>query len=85
MLKKIISVRAHPSYRLELLFESNARIEVNFSDAIKTGGVLSKLEDPAFFAQVRIGENRRSIEWPDDIDFCADALWEQSHATSPSN
>ena len=42
-------------------------------------GVMSALADPALFAQVRIGERGRSLEWPGDIDFCADALWFEAH------
>jgi len=26
-----------------------------------------------------VGERGRSLEWPGDIDFCADALWFETH------
>jgi hypothetical protein len=42
-------------------------------------GVMSALADPALFAKVRIGEHGRSLEWPGEIDFCADALWFEAH------
>src|SRR5207245_2917524 len=42
-------------------------------------GVLTALSDPAVFAKVRIGERGRSLEWPGEIDFCADALWFEAH------
>jgi hypothetical protein len=35
--------------------------------------------DPEFFAQVRVSEDGRSLEWPGDLDFCADALWFKAH------
>ena len=35
--------------------------------------MFSAFTDPAFFAQARVGEGGRSLEWP-ELDFCADAL-----------
>jgi hypothetical protein len=42
-------------------------------------GVFTAFADPAFFAQARIGEGGRSLEWPGELDFCADALWFKAH------
>jgi hypothetical protein len=42
-------------------------------------GVFRPFVDPTFFAEVRIGENGRSLEWPGELDFCADALWFEAH------
>ena len=42
-------------------------------------GVFSALADPGVFALVRIGARGRSLEWPGEIDFCADALWFEAH------
>jgi hypothetical protein len=36
--------------------------------------VFARLADPDVFLQVGIGEHGRSLEWPGEIDFCADAL-----------
>ena len=38
-------------------------------------GVFSAFADPEFFARITVGERGRSLDWPDGIDFCADALW----------
>ena len=35
--------------------------------------------DPAVFARVNVGQRGRSLEWPGEIDFRADALWFESH------
>jgi len=29
--------------------------------------------------EAKIGERGRSLEWPGEIDFCADALWFEAH------
>ena len=42
-------------------------------------GVFAPLADPDFFSEVRIGERGRTLTWPDEIDFCADALWFDAH------
>jgi Protein of unknown function (DUF2442) len=42
-------------------------------------GVFAAFADPAFFAQARIGDGGRSLEWPGELDFCADALWFEAH------
>ena len=48
-------------------------------DGVAGQGVLAPLADPAFFARVAVGRRGRSLEWPGELDFCADALWFQSH------
>jgi len=30
-------------------------------------------------ASLKIGEGGRSLEWPGELDFCADALWFEQH------
>jgi hypothetical protein len=42
-------------------------------------GVFTAFSDPSFFSQVRVGEGGRSLEWPGELDFCADALWFEAH------
>ena len=42
-------------------------------------GVFAAFSDPRFFARVRVGEGGRSLEWPGELDFCADALWFEAH------
>ena len=42
-------------------------------------GVFTAFSDPAFFARAAVGEGGRSLEWPGDLDFCADALWLEAH------
>ena len=49
-------------------------------------GVFAAFADPAFFAQARVGEGGRSLEWPGELDFCAHASWFKAHPEdAPSN
>ncbi len=49
-------------YRLELKFNNGAR-------------ECSRLEDVAFFQQVRLGMEAGTIEWPNGVDLCPDVLY----------
>jgi hypothetical protein len=52
---------------------------VNRFDHLIGKGVFARLADPTVFMQVEIGKHGRGLEWPGEIDFCADALWFQAH------
>jgi hypothetical protein len=59
---------------------ANGATTVNRFDHLVGRGVFAALADDTVFAQVRIGERGRSLQWPGEIDFCADALWFEMHA-----
>lgn len=60
---------------LELDYSDGTRATIDFSPLIRRGGAWSALADPHVFGLARIGDDGRSITWPNEIDFCADALW----------
>lgn len=68
-----------PNQELVLYYSDGERVVVDFKPVIARGGVFARLADPAFFAQVAVGERGRYIEWPGSLDFCADALWKEGH------
>jgi Protein of unknown function (DUF2442) len=75
----ITAAMPHPeSGSVTLTWANGATTENSFRHVIGKG-VFAPLADPAFFVQVRIGEGRRSLEWPGELDFCADALWFKTH------
>lgn len=78
-------------------FESDREIRLSFADGrrgtisvdllTRTGGVLNALEDPSIFKQGTIGPQGRCLQWPGDIEFCADALWQviqEPHKNAPA-
>jgi len=74
-------VRAEPdsrAYTVKLVWANGAETVSRFSHLVGDG-VFAALRDPACFAQTRVGDRGRSLEWPGDIDFCADALWFEAH------
>lgn len=57
----------------------NGATTVNYFGHLVGHGVFTALADPAVFAKVSVGEGGRSLEWPGEIDFCADSLWFETH------
>jgi hypothetical protein len=47
---------------------------VDLSSLARPGSVTAAFAEPAFFGKVRLGPRGRSLEWPGDIDLCADSL-----------
>jgi len=81
MLRSIRGVAPEPNYKLCLTYTDGETIVVDFTPVVQRGGVFAPLSDPEFFSQVSIGERGRYIQWPGELDFCADALWLEGHTT----
>ena len=76
MTPRITEVRPLGEYRLLLVFSDGVRGEIDLRDwVVGQGGVFEKLEDPAFFRQVRVNEELGTVVWPNDVDFCPDVLY----------
>ncbi len=58
---------------------ANGATTVNQFSHLVGNGVFIDFADPAFFVRVSVGERGRSLDWPNEIDFCADALWFDAH------
>jgi hypothetical protein len=79
-LRTIREVHAEPGHHLRVGYDDGASITLDFNPIIRQGGVFAGLADEQVFAKVTIGPRGRSICWPGDIDFCADALWLQAQS-----
>jgi len=75
----IIAAEPDPVSRTVRLTWANGETTIGNFGHLVGKGVFASLADPAFFRQVGIGERGRSLEWPGDLDFCADALWFEAH------
>ena len=58
---------------------ANGDTTINHFAHLVGKGVFAAFADPDFFARVGVGERGRSLEWPGEIDLCADALWFETH------
>jgi hypothetical protein len=82
MFPTIDSITVHPNQQLLLHYAGGVEALVDFKSVIERGGVFASLAEPQFFAQVKVGERGRFIEWPGELDFCADALWNEGRRVS---
>ena len=67
-------VEALPEFIIRLTYKDGEVYELSFKALLARGGVMIPLRDPQLFAQVRIAEDGEAIEFPGEVDFCADAL-----------
>ncbi|MCH8806060.1 MAG: DUF2442 domain-containing protein [Planctomycetes bacterium] len=81
MLDRLRIIReVHPQRpaRLRLTYDDGQTITVDFGPVIQGGGVFTPLADWDVFSRAQPDSRGRSVCWPGDIDFCADALWLQA-------
>jgi hypothetical protein len=64
---------------LRLLFSDGTAGDADFTPEHRTG-VLAPLNDPAYFAQVTLAPEARTIAWPDGNDPAPEPLYEQAKA-----
>ena len=74
-MRSIINVKPLDNYILELTFDNNV-IKIKDMKPYLSKGVFKKLKDKSLFNSVKISFN--TISWNDDIDLCADYLYETS-------
>jgi uncharacterized protein DUF2442 len=75
----VAGVAAIGDQLLRLLFSDGTVGDVDFS-AERWTGVLEPLNDPAYFAQVRVDAEAGTIVWPDGLDLAPEPLYEQARA-----
>ena len=70
---------ADPSNHTVTVTWENGATTVSRFDHLLGKGMFTAFADAAFFTQVSVGERGRSLDWPNEIEFCADALWFEAH------
>ena len=73
-MKHITSIQPLPGYRLKLRFDDGVEGVVDLSAEVGKG-VFAAWNDVNHFAKVEMVHNGRALEWPGEIDLCADALY----------
>lgn len=75
----VTHVSTAPGHVLRLTFADGGTHEVDLAPLVGRGGVFAPLRDESRFADVRVAERGRAVEWPGGVDLCADALWLAAH------
>jgi hypothetical protein len=83
-MKKIIALRVLDDYQVWLSFGDGVEGTVDFSQRVGKG-VFAPWVDYTFFRQAAVGEGGRTLTWPGELDFCADALWLQVTGRPPAD
>ena len=78
-LPSVVGVAVVGDHVLRLLFSDGTVGDVNFSAEWWTG-VLEPLNDPGYFAQVRVDPEAGTIVWPDGLDLAPEPLYERARA-----
>lgn len=73
-LNTISKVIPEPDCKLRLTYSDGKVILYDFEPLIQIGGLFRQLKDQAYFEKVTIGGQGRYIEFPNELDFCADSL-----------
>ncbi len=68
MLPNVVSVSATGPYRLRLRFDDGVEGEIDIKAAVSFVGVFGPLQDPEFFAQVKVDPEAGTIVWPNGAD-----------------
>jgi len=68
MVPNVVSVKQTGPYRLLVRFNDGAQGELDVKAEISFEGVFEPLNDPDFFAQVRVDEELGTIVWPNGAD-----------------
>jgi hypothetical protein len=83
MMQSIVAVEPLPHIRLRITWADQSESVISLRPLVAKGGVFEVLGDQARFEAVQIGERGRTLLWHDDsgdeIDLCADALWQMAH------
>jgi hypothetical protein len=74
MMYRLVDVESQPAYHLLLTYDDGQQVVFDFRKIIAEGGVYRQLENQTTFAAVSIGSRGRFIQWPGELEFCADAL-----------
>ena len=74
-LKRMKSVEVQKDYKLKIIFTNGQSVNIDFKKKIMPDTIMAPLTDFELFKKVKISREGRVLEWPGEIDFCADSLW----------
>jgi hypothetical protein len=83
MIVHVTQVRVIGPHSLELTFDTGLHKRVNLRRELY-GPIFEPLRDPAYFAQVYLDPDSRTVAWPNGADFAPDFLYHLEPEESPS-
>ena len=83
MFPHVASVQPLEGHQLRLGFDDGTAGVVDFAPRIRFEGVFAPFADPAWFRQVRIDEESRTLVWPNGVDLDPVVLYATAHGLTP--
>lgn len=77
----VVEARYVSGYTIWLRFEDGTEGEIDLSAELH-GPVFEPLQDPAYFARVRVNPDTGTVEWPKGADFAPEFLYEKAHVAA---
>ena len=75
MLKDIVSASPLEGHRLRIRYEDGVEGVVDLSTLVSFRGVFAPLQDPAYFARVKVDPELGTVAWPNGADLDPDVLY----------
>jgi len=75
MLKDIVGAKAVGGHRLYLRFEDGVEGVLDLAPLLSFRGVFEPLQDPSYFAEVRVDADSGTVAWPNGADLDPDVLY----------
>lgn len=82
-MKKVLSLKVLPGYRLDLTFDDGVSGVVDLSHLVGKG-VFDSWRDASVFESVRIGTDGELV-WGEQIDLCPDSLYLRVTGKTPED
>ena len=76
---KITKIEILEDYKINLNFDDSTTLVFDLKNYFHKGSVFQILKKKHYFNDAKISKDGRSLEFPYELDFCADSLWLKAH------
>lgn len=70
----VVGVAVIRPHVMRLLFDDGVVRDLSYVPGEAAGSLLLPLDDPAYFAQVRVDDEARTVVWPNGLDLAPEVL-----------
>lgn len=71
---EVVGVAVIRAHVMRILFDDGVVRDVQFVPGGRRRSMLEPLEDPSYFAQVRVDPDARTVVWPNGLDLAPEVL-----------
>jgi hypothetical protein len=80
----VVGVAVIRPHVMRLLFDDGLVRDVQYTAGEASGSMVAPLDDPGYFAQVRVNEAAGTVVWPNGLDLAPEVLHGDHEAANPS-